>query len=284
MGSFYEDTNGVPMEAGRVHHLGLARGEVAQRLVSVGSLSRATLLRSLLDDPAGAFELTSSRGFTTFTGAFGGVPVSIVATGMGGPMMDFVVRETRAVVDGNMLVVRLGSCGGVSAAASPGVVVANTPGSVHVARDLDADFDAADDGAGAAYAITKKIAAPDAALAAAVAAKLAASLGRERVLEALNASATSFYDAQGRRDARFRDRNGGLMDRLHSLHPGTASMEMESFTLLHLANATDSIRAATCAIVAANRLTGDVVDVDVFKATEKAAGRAVLEAITSLAP
>ena len=90
--------------------------------------------------------------------------------------------------------------------------------------------------------------------------------------------------AQGRRDARFRDRNGGLMDRLHSLHPGTASMEMESFTLLHLANATDSIRAATCAIVAANRLTGDVVDVDVFKATEKAAGRAVLEAITSLAP
>ena len=34
--------------------------------------------------------------------------VSVVATGMGMAMMDFVVRECRAVVDGQMAICRLG--------------------------------------------------------------------------------------------------------------------------------------------------------------------------------
>lgn len=48
----------------------------------------------------------STRGFVTHTGTFRGVPVSIIATGMGYPMMDFVVRETRAVVNGPMAMLR----------------------------------------------------------------------------------------------------------------------------------------------------------------------------------
>ena len=94
----------------------------------------------------------------------------------------------------------------------------------------------------------------------------------------------SICSAQGRADPNFNDRNSGLVAALEKKHPGVASMEMESFTLLHLANSAPAIRAATCAIVAANRLTGDVVDVDVFNKTELAAGRAVLDAITSVAP
>jgi uridine phosphorylase len=35
----------------------------------------------------------SARGFVTHTGKFNGVPVSIVATGMGIAMADFVARE-----------------------------------------------------------------------------------------------------------------------------------------------------------------------------------------------
>jgi uridine phosphorylase len=58
-GAYYSDTNGVPKAAGRVTHLGLANGELAQRIVSVGSLSRAKTLRDALDDPDKAFTLTS---------------------------------------------------------------------------------------------------------------------------------------------------------------------------------------------------------------------------------
>ena len=70
-----------------------------------------------------------SRGFTTYTGRFNSTLVSIVATGMGTAMMDFLVRESRAVVKGPMAIVRLGSCGGLTSAAAPATVVLNSPGS-----------------------------------------------------------------------------------------------------------------------------------------------------------
>ena len=124
---YYDDTNGVPLEDGRTHHVGVAKGEVANRIVLVGSSSRAATLCSLLDG-APHVALKSHRGFETYTGTFQGTPVSIVTTGMGGPMMDFAVRELRHVVDGDLVMVRLGSCGGLSPAAVPGAVRRTRPG------------------------------------------------------------------------------------------------------------------------------------------------------------
>lgn len=89
----YLDTNAMPRRSdGTVLHLGVKAGQVANRVVSVGSLERAKLLAQLLDDAQ--FEtIESARGFKTFTGKMKGVQVSIVATGMGVPNMDFVVRN-----------------------------------------------------------------------------------------------------------------------------------------------------------------------------------------------
>ena len=270
---YYSDTNGVPLEDGRTHHVGVAKGEVANRIVLVGSSSRAATLCSLLDG-APHFALKSHRGFETYTGTFQGTPVSVVTTGMGGPMMDFAVRELRHVVDGDLVMVRLGSCGGLSPAAVPGAVVANTPGSVRIARNFDADFS---DESDSNYVISRRRAAPDVALAQ----RLAAELAREcDVVYGLNASADSFYDAQGRTDPNFRDGNSGVLSRLKRL--GVVSVEMESFYLLHLAEYGANIRAATCAIVAANRNTGAVVEKDAFEAVEARAGRAVLRTVVAL--
>ena len=272
---YYDDTNGVPLEDGRTHHVGVAKGEVANRIVLVGSSSRAATLCSLLDG-APQFSIKSHRGFETYTGTFQGTPVSIVTTGMGGPMMDFAVRELRHVVDGDLVMVRLGSCGGLSPAAVPGAVVANTPGSVRIVRNFDADFS---DESDANYVISRRRAAPDVALAQ----RLAAELAREcDVVYGLNASADSFYDAQGRTDPNFRDGNGNVLERLRAL--GVASVEMESFYLLHLAAHGVHMRAATCAIVAANRGSGDVVEKDAFEAVESKAGRAVLRAVVAAPP
>jgi uridine phosphorylase len=78
---------------------------VANRVLSVGDAGRAERIAALLD--AGSARIVrSSRGFVTHTGTFNGVAVSIIATGMGYPMMDFVVRETRAVVNGPMAMLR----------------------------------------------------------------------------------------------------------------------------------------------------------------------------------
>lgn len=96
---------------------------MANRILSVGDHGRAERLSKFLDNVT---VIPSSRGFKTFTGLYRGVrstflslclslssedinnarkcvggrlqvPVSIIATGMGIPMMDFVVRETRCI-------------------------------------------------------------------------------------------------------------------------------------------------------------------------------------------
>jgi len=120
----FSDPNFPRDSEGRVHHLGLRPGDgvsplcppdppgagphspppplppdaVAARILSVGDVGRAERIAALLDDagtPGAVRKVTSSRGFVTHTGRFGGVPVSIIATGMGTPMMDFVVRAHR---------------------------------------------------------------------------------------------------------------------------------------------------------------------------------------------
>ena len=86
------------------------------------------MIAGFLDATPEVRRFSSSRGFVSFTGCFNGVPVSIVAIGMvrqnqnycffcanflhflkfiqGVAMMDFFVREAKAVVEGPMAIVR----------------------------------------------------------------------------------------------------------------------------------------------------------------------------------
>ena len=73
----------------------------------MGSLSRALIIAEHLDKIPIPFKLTSERAFTTITGRYKSVPVSVVSTGMGFPNTDFFVREVRECLSGDMLVVRL---------------------------------------------------------------------------------------------------------------------------------------------------------------------------------
>jgi len=226
MPSYYTDTNTIPKEPdGRVTHLGRKAGEVAQRILTVGSLSRAQRLRDLLDNPSVA-EMSSPRGFTTFTGTVLGVPVSIVATGMGAPMMDFLVREARAIVDGPMIIVRYGSCGGLTLQAAPGTVCLNTAGSLSLQRNHDAFAGSPLRRCAASlmgpYTFSGVVL-PDPDLAAAVTQSVKAALG-DRAIEGLNVSTCSFYSSQGRSDANFDDRNDGVLPSLLARHPTVTSM------------------------------------------------------------
>jgi uridine phosphorylase len=73
-------------------HVGVKRGELANRVLTVGDPARAMVLSRSLDgvDPAtpaktvptNLFSYSSHRGFLTITGRYKGVPVSIVAIGM----------------------------------------------------------------------------------------------------------------------------------------------------------------------------------------------------------
>jgi uridine phosphorylase len=67
---------------GRVMHLQVKRGQVANRILSVGDHGRAARLARLFDNDGACSVFGSSRGFKTFLGRFEGVPVTIIATGM----------------------------------------------------------------------------------------------------------------------------------------------------------------------------------------------------------
>lgn len=127
----------LPIDAGgRVYHLQIKADEVSPRILSVGDAGRAERIAALFDPGTERITVTSSRGFITHTGYFNGVRVSVIATGMGVAMMDFVVRETRAIIEGPMVVVRYGTCGGLRDTPAGAIAVASQ-GAVLIKRDSD---------------------------------------------------------------------------------------------------------------------------------------------------
>lgn len=90
--SVYENTNGFPMCDGKNLHMDIKKGEIANRIITVGALSRAEKIVSFFDSSSQIFSHSSGRGFSVFTGYFNEVHVSVVSIGMGPSMMDFFVR------------------------------------------------------------------------------------------------------------------------------------------------------------------------------------------------
>lgn len=219
----------------RVYHLGVGPGEVANRIVTVGSPSRANTVASFLDSQPKPFILSSERGFLTITGRYKGTPISIISIGMGSPNMDFFVREIRESVSGDLAIVRLGSCGGL-VDVPPGTVVIPTS-CVAISRNVDFDFVNPENCDEPAYRISKPVSA-DAALTEEVRKALEAAKPSSStsaiITGVVNASADSFYSSQGRQTS-FPDHNEDLIQYLQNTVPNLATLEMETFHLYHLA-------------------------------------------------
>lgn len=96
---------------GSTYHLGVKAGQIYPLLITVGSKSRAERMSKCLDSIE--HEITSDRLFTIFSGKYKNKGVSIVAIGMGMPMMDFFLREAAFVlpVDEPIVCIRVGTCG-----------------------------------------------------------------------------------------------------------------------------------------------------------------------------
>ncbi|KDQ51364.1 hypothetical protein JAAARDRAFT_199196 [Jaapia argillacea MUCL 33604] len=299
----------------RVYHLGLRSGEVANRIITVGSPPRADAIAVHLDAQPKPFRLFSERGFLTITGRFKGVPVSICSIGMGYPNMDFFVREVRECLIGEMIVIRLGSCGGLRDFPVGSVVVPRA--SVAVTRNFDYDFY----GGGSTksempYRISKPAVA-DVELATILYRSLDSMLAPTRVIPGVvNASADSFYSSQGRKTL-FPDHNSDLINHLLSSVDDLATLEMETFHLFHLAaswsgppkppikpatNGTDGaatqspvldtldlsegdrprIRAASAQMIFASRTSQEFIVPEEVERLESLSGRAVLQALVEV--
>eukprot|EP01123_Difflugia_compressa_P011716 TRINITY_DN4784_c0_g1_i1.p1 TRINITY_DN4784_c0_g1~~TRINITY_DN4784_c0_g1_i1.p1 ORF type:complete len:302 (-),score=38.33 TRINITY_DN4784_c0_g1_i1:96-1001(-) len=272
------DTNFPVDSDGKVYHLALKAGELANRILCVGDPQRAHSVKSLLDEPDKTFTRSSTRGFLTYTGHYGGVPISIVSIGMGIPMMDFFIREARHIIEGPMCVIRLGTCGTPRHDVTVGsIVVASS--SVCVTPNYDYWSDGNDDNKINPYLISKPVKG-DAEVLRLLISNLKVCINNYPIVEAEDVTCDSFYSSQGRIDNNFNDKNLGLINRIIETYPLAASIQMETFQLFHLARLSKgSVVAGACAIVLAQRLKNDWLSLENKHMLEIKAGRACLETL-----
>ncbi|KAJ3246409.1 hypothetical protein HDU78_007126 [Chytriomyces hyalinus] len=289
----FTDANFPLGEDGRTYHVGTKLGETANKIITVGDPARAELIAKHLDADVVPIKVQSKRGYLTITGAYKGTRVSIVAIGMGMSMMDFFVREVRAVVEGPMDIIRFGSCGSISDHIKVGTMAVASEGSISVTRNFDF-FTGVD--ATEPYLISQRVEA-DADLSASLVQKLNEFVGSGKVSTGLNVTADSFYCSQARKDVRFPDANSDLLATVHARYPSAVTLEMESFMLLHLAKCSGrnapgngatvepelSIRAAATTMIFADRLGGAFITPEQVEELEVSAGKACLEALVSTA-
>ncbi len=169
---------------------------VASRILTVGDPARAQRLSLLLDSVR--FSHHSARGFSTYTGSLKGIEVSIVAIGMGTPVMDMFLREVRFITTGPLTVIRFGSCGGIGEHTQVGqVVVANA--AINVQRNFDYfSSPSIDDKVTKElpYRVSRPVFAHE-GLTEMLHANLVLGLGQNAVGKGWNATADSFYSSQG---------------------------------------------------------------------------------------
>jgi uridine phosphorylase len=264
-GKVFTNANFPTDVEGRTFHLCIKRGDVASRILSVGDAGRAE--RIALSHLENREEpIKSSRGFVTHTGTFKGIRISSIATGMGTSMMDFVVRETRAVIDSSeeMKIIRFGTCGGLQEEDYATTIVVATEGSVLIRREPDLIGN--DDSF--PYSISRIV--PPCSI---LSNKLLEHMQERtrgllftsnmsngekngKVKCGLDITADSFYSSQGRIGDAFDDRNDKLLEKVHELYPSARSCQMETFHLFDLARSSlHRIKAAAACIILASRTT-----------------------------
>ena len=166
--------------------------KVASRILTVGDPARALRLSRLLDSVR--FTHHSARGFSTYTGLLNGMQISIVAIGMGTPVMDMFLREARFITSGPLTVIRFGSCGGIGEQTHVGqVLVANA--AINIQRNFDS-FSLVAPSKEPPYRISRPVFATK-SLTELLHSNLTLGLGQEAVGKGWNATADSFYSSQG---------------------------------------------------------------------------------------
>ena len=88
------------------YHVGLAKGDVGDYVLLPGDPGRTPMIAKYLD---GAREVAFNREYRTFTGTVGGVTVSTMSTGIGGPSIAIGIEELSEL--GVHTLIRVGTCG-----------------------------------------------------------------------------------------------------------------------------------------------------------------------------
>jgi uridine phosphorylase len=222
----------------RQYHIGLAPGEAAPRILLCGDPKRAEKTAALFD--AVKCE-RRNREYVTITGAYRGMEVTVMGTGIGADNVEIAIVELAQIVD-EPTFIRIGSCGSLAKDIQLGDLVVST-GAVRL--EATSSFYAPETyPAVANYEVV-------------VALVSACAAQGVRYHTGITASAPGFYGAQSRKIPRFPPRYPDLPGSLAKI--GVANFEMEISALLTICSV-GALRAGAICAVYAHRPTNKFID------------------------
>lgn len=127
----------IVVSAGKVLHLGLAKGQLAENIFLVGDPARALRVSERFDE---IHHEVRNREYVTFTGSYAGIPMSVIGTGIGVDNVEIALVEAYAAHafdfdsgerrdDATPLkLIRIGTSAGVQDDVEPGTMAISTHG------------------------------------------------------------------------------------------------------------------------------------------------------------
>ena len=252
MAESYQSAQIVKTATGKQYHVGVAPGDVAQRIMLVGDPARAEKVASRFD-PDSITARRANREYVTITGSYKGEPLTVTATGIGTDNTEIAFVELSQCVE-NATFLRVGSSGALKDGIALGDLVIST-GAVRL-EATSTQF------VPEGY--------PCVAHHEVVLALIEASRGLtdRKAHVGLTATACGFYGAQGRNVPGFLPRDPERPARLGKI--GVCNMEMEASLLFTMGTLSGQRTGAVCAIYA-NRNADTFVDTDLKDRAEAAA-------------
>lgn len=236
---------------GRIQPLGVRKGELANRILSVGDPNRAYKMSQRLD-PGTVKVHQSNMIFCVYTGKYHGVDISIIATGMGFAMAELMVVQSRAVVEGPLTIIRFGTCGSLHADVPIGCYAVSDK-----AYFVRQNFEGGD----FPFEIARNPISFNGELKDEIY-RAFQELGKYKTVIGSDTSADTFYPSQGRIDDAFVNKNEHVIESILKNDPEALSFEMESYLLAFLSNKFPeaNIRTAAVCLTLAQRTTGGFLD------------------------
>lgn len=257
----FKSAEQVQTKEGRQYHIGLKPGDVAPYILMCGDPARVEKVSRYLKKVEAPIR---HREYVTITGVYKGVPVSVMATGMGPDNTEIAVVELAQIVKEATLI-RIGSCGALQRGMEVGDLAIST-GAVRLENTTS--FFVCDGFPAIAH---------HEVLSALI--EAAKKLKRKHHV-GITATAPGFYGAQARNVPGFKPRYPELIEEL--TQQKVMNVEMEASALFVLAGLVGFRAGAVCAVFA-NRHANRFIEEKMMKGAEMDCIETGLEAIEILA-
>lgn len=243
----FKSAERVQTASGKQYHIGLKPGDLAPTILLCGDPARVEKAARHLRKTGPAIR---HREYVTVTGTYQGVPVSVMATGMGPDNTEIAVVEIAQIVNSPTLI-RIGSSGGLQKEMDLGDMVIST-GAVRLENTTNF-FVCEGYPAVAHYEVVQAL------ITAAKNLKFPFHVG-------LTATAPGFYGAQGRTVPGFKPKDPDIPKKLAEMN--VKNLEMEASALFVLSTLAGFRAGAVCAIYA-NRHANRFIDEETMKKAEE---------------